>query len=123
VINRTKVPIYLAEVGLPGIKKESEIVNIEYLIHCIRSGEYTLQLNSRVYKIVASTQFTKDFMGSNFNLELLDEKGQVTFEPFSFTLPPYNGFGDVIDSEQNCKKLIAKPPKKDFFRYLDNTSN
>jgi hypothetical protein len=39
VINRTKVPIYLAEVGLPGIKKESEIVNIEYLIHCIRSGE------------------------------------------------------------------------------------
>lgn len=29
VINRSKIAIYLAEVGLPGIKKASEIVNIE----------------------------------------------------------------------------------------------
>lgn len=29
VINRSKIAIYLAEVGLPGIKKASEIVNIQ----------------------------------------------------------------------------------------------
>jgi hypothetical protein len=61
-------------------------------------------------------------MGGNFHLEMQDAKGQDAFEPFSFTLPPYNGFGDVIGPAQNCKKLIAKPPKKDLFRYLDNTS-
>jgi hypothetical protein len=60
---------------------------------------------------------------SKYNLVLEDEPSQPAFEPFTFTLPPYNGFGNEIDSEQNCKKLIAKPPKKDFFRYLDNTSN
>jgi len=71
---------------------------------------------------LSSTQFTKDFMANNFDLILEDEPNQVAFEPYSFTLPPYNGFGNEIDSEQNCKKLIAKPPKKDFFSYLDNTS-
>lgn len=35
-------------------------------------------------------------------------------------IPPHNGFGDEVDSLENCTKLIPKPPKKDYFKYIDN---
>jgi len=59
VINRSKIPIYLAEIGLPGIQKKSDVVDVEYLLHRLRSENHTLQLNSREFRIVSSTIFTK----------------------------------------------------------------
>ncbi|KAL0622278.1 EF-hand domain-containing protein 1 [Plecturocebus cupreus] len=35
-------------------------------------------------------------------------------------LPPYNGYGLVEDSAQNCFALIPKPPKKDIIKMLVN---
>ena len=35
-------------------------------------------------------------------------------------LPPYNGYGTIEDSIQNCRSLIPQPPKKDFIRMLEN---
>jgi len=35
-------------------------------------------------------------------------------------LPPYNGFGDEQDSLGYVYRLIPKPPKKDFFKWVDN---
>ncbi|DBB10039.1 TPA: Protofilament ribbon protein [Trebouxia sp. C0006] len=34
-------------------------------------------------------------------------------------LPPYNGFGSFEDSEQSCKNLVPKPPKKDFYKLMN----
>lgn len=36
------------------------------------------------------------------------------------SLPPYNGFGSLEDSKQNCIMLITKPPKKNFHKIMDN---
>jgi len=49
-------------------------------------------------------------------LDLEDEQGHVPDAEWCLQLPPYNGFGDELDSQQNCKKLIAHPPKKDLFK-------
>jgi hypothetical protein len=38
----------------------------------------------------------------------------------AYEYPPYNGFGDELDSLGNCNRLILKPPKKDYFKYIDN---
>lgn len=35
-------------------------------------------------------------------------------------IPPYNGFGDEDDSLSNVNRLIPKPPKKDYFKWVDN---
>ncbi|XP_030638808.1 EF-hand domain-containing protein 1 [Chanos chanos] len=35
-------------------------------------------------------------------------------------VPPYNGFGSLEDSLQNCLSLIPEPPKKDLKRLLEN---
>lgn len=38
----------------------------------------------------------------------------------AYEYPPYNGFGDELDSLGNCNRLINKGPKKDYFKYIDN---
>ncbi|KAF4092014.1 hypothetical protein AMELA_G00016170 [Ameiurus melas] len=35
-------------------------------------------------------------------------------------IPPYNGFGSLEDSLQNCLTLIPQPPKKDLIKLLEN---
>lgn len=35
-------------------------------------------------------------------------------------LPPYNGYGLIEDSAQNCLALIPKAPKKDVIKMLMN---
>ena len=37
-------------------------------------------------------------------------------------IPPYNGWGNEIDSIGNCLRLIPKKPKKDYYKYIDNDS-
>lgn len=34
-------------------------------------------------------------------------------------MAPYNGYGTLKDSEQNCKSLIPKPPKKDLRKLVN----
>jgi hypothetical protein len=35
-------------------------------------------------------------------------------------VPPYNGFGNEQDSLGYVYKLVPLPPKKDFFKFVDN---
>lgn len=35
-------------------------------------------------------------------------------------VPPYNGFGSLEDSLQNCLHLIPEPPKKNLLKMLEN---
>lgn len=37
-------------------------------------------------------------------------------------LPPYNGYGQIEDSAQNCFVLIPKAPKKDVMKMLMDDS-
>ena len=46
--------------------------------------------------------------------ELVPEKG-------TRTLAPYNGYGSLADSAGNCKSLVPKPPKKDFYKLINKS--
>lgn len=37
-------------------------------------------------------------------------------------VPPYNGYGSLEDSLQNCLALIPKRPKKDVLKMLENSN-
>lgn len=39
-------------------------------------------------------------------------------EKHSKALPPYNGYGSLADSAENCKHLVPRPPKKDFYKLI-----
>ena len=45
------------------------------------------------------------------------------FNLIDLQLPPYNGFGDEEDSLGYVYRLIPKPPKKDYFKWVDNQKN
>lgn len=34
-------------------------------------------------------------------------------------MAPYNGYGTLKDSEQNCRSLVPKPPKKDLRKLVN----
>lgn len=38
-------------------------------------------------------------------------------------IPPHNGIGDEEDSLGYIYRLIPKPPRKDFFKWVDNQVN
>ncbi|RXN00308.1 EF-hand domain-containing protein 1 [Acipenser ruthenus] len=66
-------------------------------------------------------EFTKNYYRDNFAESFtkveVDKKdsNKVTKE-----IPPYNGFGSLEDTMQNCLSLIPQPPKKDFLKMLEN---
>ena len=35
-------------------------------------------------------------------------------------IPPYNGYGSLEDSLQNCLHLVPEPPKKDYIKLMEN---
>jgi hypothetical protein len=34
-------------------------------------------------------------------------------------MPPYNGYGTLEDSKQNCVALVPKPPRKDMHKLMN----
>uniref|UniRef100_A0A8C4QVF2 EF-hand domain (C-terminal) containing 1 n=1 Tax=Eptatretus burgeri TaxID=7764 RepID=A0A8C4QVF2_EPTBU len=67
-------------------------------------------------------EFTKTFYRKNFGItDLASTHGSVPPPaPITKVLPPYNGFGSLEDSLQNCLSLIPQPPKKDYIKMLEN---
>ncbi len=47
-------------------------------------------------------------------------KNRALSPAIALVIPAYNGFGDELDSLGYVYKLDPKPPKKNFFKYVDN---
>lgn len=67
-------------------------------------------------------KFTQDFYRSKYGYEFpIGEVEQPTMaEPVEKIIPPYNGFGDEVDTLGYIYKLIPDKPKGDFFKSVDN---
>ena len=90
----------------------------------------TVTIHSRPYYIYDADEFTRNYFVSKFGKALgpavdvspiinRDAKPPVVHYP-----PPHNGFGTDIDSLQNCKGLMLRPPPIDAekqWREMDKT--
>lgn len=76
----------------------------------------------REYQILGVDEFTQRFYqqkyGYDFPLGKLE--APTIPEQKGIVVPPYNGFGDEVDSLGYIYKLIPDKPKGDFFKSVDN---
>uniref|UniRef100_A0A2R8MQY8 EF-hand domain-containing protein 1 n=1 Tax=Callithrix jacchus TaxID=9483 RepID=A0A2R8MQY8_CALJA len=82
----------------------------------------SLTILGRTFFIYDCDPFTRRYYKEKFgiaDLPRIDVSKQEP-PPVKQELPPYNGYGLVEDSAQNCFALIPKPPKKDIIKMLVN---
>ncbi|XP_029415592.1 EF-hand domain-containing protein 1 isoform X2 [Nannospalax galili] len=81
-----------------------------------------LTILGRTFFIYDCDPFTRQYYKEKFGMPDLPRIGVTKQEPppVKQELPPYNGYGLVEDSAQNCFVLIPKAPKKDVIKLLVN---
>ncbi|GAA6228807.1 EF-hand domain-containing protein 1 [Lates japonicus] len=84
----------------------------------------TMKLLGRRFLLCDCDGFTKEYFQKNHpDLEMkpteLPKKADMP-EERKKEIPPYNGFGSLEDSLQNCLSLIPEPPKKNILKMLEN---
>ncbi|XP_069873404.1 EF-hand domain-containing protein 1 isoform X2 [Dipodomys merriami] len=82
----------------------------------------TLTILGRTFFIYDCDPFTRQYYKEKFGIIDLPRIDVSKKEPppVKQELPPYNGYGLVEDSIQNCFALIPKPPRKDIVKMLIN---
>ncbi|KAM9233624.1 EF-hand domain-containing protein 1 [Dugong dugon] len=81
-----------------------------------------LTILGRTFFIYDCDPFTRQYYREKFGITDLPRIDVSKKEPppIKQELPPYNGYGQVEDSAQNCFALIPKAPKKDVVKMLVN---
>jgi len=82
----------------------------------------TLTINNRKFLIYDCDDFTRSWFKNQYKIEQPPKISVASAQtpPKQPEIPPYNGFGSLEDTVQNCLSLIAQPPKKDFIKMLEN---
>lgn len=117
LLQRQKLP-YRSDVNQPGL----HFIGDNYMT-CeeIYPGQPIIAFN-RAYNILGVDDYTRAFyvnkLGREFNLGSV--KMPEAPEPTERQIPPYNGFGNEVDTLGYIYDLIPKKPKGDFFKSVDN---
>lgn len=82
----------------------------------------TLLIYNRKFQINGCDPYTQLYYKEKFNVDfpLGTDELPMPKEQSSIIIPPHNGIGDEEDSLGYIYRLIPKPPKKDFFKWVDN---
>ncbi|KFP78272.1 EF-hand domain-containing protein 1, partial [Acanthisitta chloris] len=82
----------------------------------------SITLLGRTFFIYDCDKFTKNYYHDKFGITDFQpvEIKEKPLEKIPQVIPPYNGFGILEDSLQNCLSLIPKPPRKDVIKMLKN---
>ncbi|XP_004696414.1 EF-hand domain-containing protein 1 isoform X1 [Echinops telfairi] len=82
----------------------------------------TITILGRTFFIYDCDPFTRQYYKEKFGIADLPHIDVSKKEPppVKQELPPYNGFGLIEDSAQNCFALIPKAPQKDVIKMLLN---
>jgi len=79
----------------------------------------------RIYEIQGVDVFTRDWYRAKYGYEF--SIGEIEMpaipEQVEIQKPPYNGFGDEIDTLGQMYRLVPQKPKIDFFKAVDNDKN
>ncbi|NXY81669.1 EFHC1 protein, partial [Alcedo cyanopectus] len=76
----------------------------------------------RNFFIYDCDEFTRNFYRDKFGITGFQpvDINKKPPEEVQQVIPPYNGFGILEDSLQNCFSLFPKPPRKDVIKMLEN---
>jgi len=94
----------------------------------VQVGDF-LTVYGRLLKIVDCDDFTRSWYKANPHMHPSGEQGAFCgYVPAVRQLPkqkpaPYSGYGTYEDSLGSCTHLIPKVPKKDFHKFMKNSSN
>ena len=94
-----------------------------YTADDVRIGN-VLHVFGRAVRICDYDEFTREHLAESGVTEYnpidtsIPPKPKVVREP-----PPYNGFGDELDSLGSCQRLDIKPPRKDGSRFATHGNN
>ncbi|KAG7270500.1 hypothetical protein CRUP_032796, partial [Coryphaenoides rupestris] len=81
-----------------------------------------MRLMGRSLRLYDCDGFTRSYYQSNYpEVEFKPPEPPKKEEaPPEREVPPYNGFGSLEDSLQNCLSLVPQPPRKDLKKMLEN---
>ena len=116
-LRRQKLPETFA-VNQPG----QQFIGDRYLTCDEIELDKPLVAYGRVFNIYGVDKFTQDYYMNTHcrSFPIGDIEQPKPRDPVVVQVPPHNGFGDEVDSLGYVYKLIAKKPKIDFFKYVDN---
>ncbi len=86
----------------------------------------TVNVFSRNFTVYDMDNFTKAFYYQNFGeteFTPINDENVVGAQPKphnKMEIAPYNGYGSLEDSLQNCLYLVPEPPKKDYIKLMEN---
>ena len=128
---RDPFPVFLRRQPLPNEKMAAEAApgaarstsNVTHLD--LRLGG-TVNVYGREFLIHDADAFTKRWYVENEGFDMTEDFPEVhVHEPSApipqNAVPPYNGFGGLADSLQNCVALIPKPVRPDFDKQMTYT--
>lgn len=129
MIKRQRVPLnrYNVKSNFSAIYLElsDQEINEFYKPHHFALGKH-VHIYGRDFFIYDMDNFTKAFYYQNFgatDFGSLNDENYLGGKPVphpKMEIPPYNGYGSLEDSLQNCLYLIPEPPKKDYIKLMEN---
>ena len=127
---RDPFPVFLRRQPLPNKKLEVDALGptktYTYYTHKDLRVGATVDVYNRRFLIHDADAFTKRWYVENEGYDLEKDFPVVDVEEAQLPIPqnavpPYNGFGGMADSLQNCVALIPKPVRPDFDKQMNYT--
>ncbi|CAG9464228.1 unnamed protein product [Pedinophyceae sp. YPF-701] len=119
-LRRTRLP-------LPNVHRADALSRLPKS-HCLAPQHLKIgakiSVFGREFEIFDSDKFTRDWSIKNLGRTAaqtapIDVRERAPTEDV-LVVPPWNGYGSLADSMQNCLTLLPKPPKRDFRKMMLN---